>query len=504
MRPEGALFPEDRLDKPVLGFMAVVARNSAFVLASQILIRIIAFAFNVYVVRRLGAVQFGRYSIVMAYVALFGIFTDLGLAPYSVREIAEDPAKMGWLVPNSVAIRGLLSLVIAVIAPLSALWLGKEDYLVWGILIASLGQLVWAVQGPLGSALIARERLDYDALFSIVERLVFWILGALALLSGAGFIALILASLAGVAARAVLSGWVLLSRLGMRDLELSGRRWPSMLRGALPFGISGIAFTLRQQFDTILMSFVLTDQEVGWYNVPFNLIGMLLLMAVSIGQAMYPSMARARTTDPAAMRRLTHRAAKYLLAMSLPITVGGIMLARPIVVTLYTEEFTPSVLILQIILLALPALFLLELLGRLANALHLERQLARVTIINAAITVALNVALVPTLGALGAALALVIGRLVNLIQNVVLVGRDQLLGENWSDVPGVFLAAAGMGVLVFTLREAHLAISIGAGALLYGLLLLAFGVLTRRELVELAHMMPGAGRARRAAGGTRK
>jgi len=484
------MFPPDRPGGPEQGLMAVVARNSAFVLASQVLIRIAAFVFSVYVVRRLGAVQFGQYSTVMAYVAIFGIFTDLGMAPYSVREMAEDHQRTGWLLPNSVAIRLLLSLVVLFVAPLSAFWLGKEESLVWGILIASAGQIVWAFQGPLACALIARERLDYDATFAFIERVVFWSLGTLALLGGMGFIGLILASLVGVGARALLSTWVLLRRLGTNRFELNMRRWPSLLHGALPFGVSGIAFMLRQRFDTILMSFILSDQAVGWYNVPFNLIGMLLLLAFTVGQAMYPSMARAHVREPDALRRLTHRAVRYLLILSLPIAVGGIILAERIVVTLYTEEFMRSALILQVMLGALPSLFLLELLGRLANALHLERRLARVTVINAGITVALNLVLVPALGVLGAALAFVLSRTINLFQNLWLIGKDRLLGQRWGALPRVFLAASLMGVAVFFLREFHLAVSIGVGAVLYGLLLFGLRVLEWREMTRLVRMIP--------------
>ncbi|MBN1179505.1 MAG: flippase [Anaerolineae bacterium] len=487
-QPEGAL-PGSGPAQSDASLLPMVARNSAFVFGSQVLIRIVAFAFNVYVVRRLGAVQFGRYATVMAYVALFGIFTDLGLAPYSVREMAEDRSRTAWLLPNSIAIRTLLSLAIAVIAPLSALWLGKEDDLVTGILIASAGQLVWAVQGPLGCALIARERLDYDAAFSFVERVVFWVLGTLVLVSGGSFIGLIVASLVAVGVRAICSGWVLLRRLGVGRLDVSVRHWPGMVRAALSFGVSSIAFTLRNQFDTLLMSFVLTDQAVGWYNVPYNLIGMLLLLAFSVGQAMYPSMARAYVVDPAAMATLIRRAVKYLLVIALPITVGGTILARPVVILLYTQEFEPSVRILQVMLWALPALFLLELLGRLANALHLERELARVTVINAVITIVLDLLLVPTLGAAGAALALLGGRVVNLVQNWRLVNRGLRFGIRWGEIGRTVLAAVLMGGLVFLLRDAFLVLPIGVGALAYVALLFGLGVLTWSELVQLGRMV---------------
>jgi O-antigen/teichoic acid export membrane protein len=64
--------------------MAIIARNSAFVLGVQVVLKILAFLFNVYVVRRLGDVHFGQYSAVMAYVAMFAIFTDWGMSPYAL------------------------------------------------------------------------------------------------------------------------------------------------------------------------------------------------------------------------------------------------------------------------------------------------------------------------------------------------------------------------------------------------------------------------------------
>ncbi|MEA3341915.1 MAG: oligosaccharide flippase family protein, partial [Chloroflexota bacterium] len=140
-------------ESPVGSVMSTVARNSAFVLGVQVALKVLAFLFNVYVVRRLGAVHFGRYSAVMAYVAIFAIFTDWGMSPYAVREMAKDSGKTSQLLPNIIALRVLFSSLIMLIAPLSALWLGKESDMVMGILIASSGLILYAFQGPLNSAL---------------------------------------------------------------------------------------------------------------------------------------------------------------------------------------------------------------------------------------------------------------------------------------------------------------------------------------------------------------
>ncbi len=478
--------------------MSTVARNSAFVLGVQVVLKVLAFLFNVYVVRRLGAAHFGQYSVVMAYVAIFAVFTDWGMSPYAVREMAKDRNQTSWLLPNIVAIRALFSLVVMLIAPLSALWLGKESGMVLGVLIASAGLILYAFQGPLNSALTARERLDYTSAFTLVNQLVFWGLGVLLLMRGMGFIGLLIASLAGVATMALLSGWTLF-RLGVGRMILSARRWPQLFLAALPFGISGISYVFMQRFDTVLMSFVLTDAAVGWYNVPWTLINMILLIAQSIAIAMYPSMVRSHTEDPGSLPRIVWQSIKYLSIVCLPIAVGGTVLADRVIITLYEETFANSIPVLRVVLWALPSLFLLELLGRVASTLHLERPAARVNVINAFITVVLNLILVPTMGILGAALALVGGRLIRLLQYWRLLGNERLVGRQGGTLLRIALAAAAMGAVVFFLHrmpafgaidsKVGLLALIGSGAAVYAVSLLALGGVERRELAFLRNLV---------------
>ena len=80
--------------KPVI---QVVARNVAFMLGGQVLIKVFAFIFNVYMVRRLGDVHFGRYSTALAYVAIFAMLTDLGTSSLSVREMARKQENIAWM-----------------------------------------------------------------------------------------------------------------------------------------------------------------------------------------------------------------------------------------------------------------------------------------------------------------------------------------------------------------------------------------------------------------------
>jgi O-antigen/teichoic acid export membrane protein len=493
---EDMLSPDALSSRQLL--LGTVARNSAFVLGLQVLLKVLAFLFNVYVVRRLGDVHFGRYSSVMAYVAVFAIFTDWGLAPYSMREMARNRDSTWWLLPNIIVIRLLLSLVIIIVAPLSALWLGKDSEIVVGIFIASLGLLFYSFQGPLDAALTARERLDQTSVLALVNQLVFWGLGTLLLISGMGFVGLLIASQSGIAVIALFSAWALF-RLDRGHLRFSLRGWPQLVRAAFPFGVSGISYVFMQRFDTVLMSFLVPAAAVGWYNVPWTMINMVLLVAQSIAVAMYPSMVRSYVDDPDSLPLVVWQSLKYLLIVCLPVSVGGTILAKRIVIALYGETFAPSAPVLRVLLWALPSLFLLELLGRIADTLHLESPKAKANLCNAGITVALNLVLVPTLGILGAALALLAGRTIRLVQFWRLIGNERLVGERWGTILRDVLSAAIMGIAVYGLSAAPFLGVVGSrmalvtlmvvGAMVYIAALFALGGIKRSEVIFLYRVL---------------
>jgi len=262
-----------------------------------------------------------------------------------------------------------------------------------------------------------------------------------------------------------------------------------LVKAALPFGVSSLSFSLQGRFDSVLMSMTLTDAVVGWYNVPLQLIQMLMLLAQSVCMSLFPSLTRAYSQDQRSIYGIVQRAFKYLLVLSLPIAVGGAILADKLIVTLYTEEFTGSISLMRILIWMLPSLFLAELMGSLIIILRQEKAGARVNVVNALLSVGLNLALVPTVGGAGAALAAVSTRGIRVGQYWRLLGSELLVGGRWKELVRLALAAAAMGVSLLFLRELNLFLSIGAGAALYVVFLFVFRAIEWAELKQLVVLL---------------
>jgi len=440
---------------------AIVARNSLFSLGGQIAVKLLSFAFSVFVVRRLGDATFGRYSTALAYVYLFAIFSDLGLGSYMVREVARDRSRMADLLGNVIVLRLLLSAGTVALIVGSAAALGRPGDALVGVFVASCMLFAFAIQGPLDSVLIGRERLDYSAVFSVVTQLVFVGLGTLVLWRGLSYVWLLVAQLGSVLTAAALSAIVV--RRHVRPLTpspsptkgaggITVRAWPGLVRAALPFGVIGFTIGLSYHLDTVLLSTYRSDAEVGWYRAAYNLIFTLTMVSHAICLAHYPSLTRQRASLPQGLVRAYERALKYLFMLSIPIAVGATLLAEPIILTLYREGLAPAIVPLRILIWVLPLLFLSEFLGYVVIIADREQRAARALIVSTACNVLLNLLLIPRFGYLAASV-------VTVITEAVLVGqylwelRRELAGVRHGEVFGKpLLAALVMGGALLTVE----------------------------------------------------
>lgn len=473
---------------------AIVVKNSVFSLLGNLAIKILSFCFSVFVVRRLGGESYGQYATVLAYVGIFAIFSDLGLAPYALREIAKNREKTSSMFSNVVALRLILSFLAVVMATGSAILSGRSPELVLGIFVAGCSLFLYAVQGPLDMLLIAKERLDYSATFNVVNQLVFVSLGTIVLLKGYGVIGLIAASLCGVLAMAGLSFIVIRRRLGGLQWRVDPSTWPRLVIAALPFGIIGFTLGLSYKVDTVLLQYFQGDAVTGWYNVAYNLIFMLMTISHSVNISLYPSMVRQYVTNPDRMVQIYNRALKYMFVLYLPIAAGTTVLGDKIVLFLYSEEFNAAILPLRILIWVLPLMFLSELLGNIVVVHNQEHKAAKSIGVSTAVNLILNLILIPRFGLKAASVITVLTEAILVAQYLWMLRQELASINRVSTFLKPALAATFMGMAAWAFRGWNLLIVVTTATAIYltGLALLGVmgeevrflrTLLSRRETV---------------------
>lgn len=467
-------------------FSRTVARNSAYGMAAHITIKLVSFAFTVLVIRRLGAEVYGQYAAVLAFGAVFVFFADLGLSPYTVRQVArlrDQPNgkhEIEKLFGSVLGLRFLLSLGAAA-AIIGAAWLtGRPTEMIIGVALGTIGLVIYSVHGAAESVLAGHERIDIAAGAQVAHQITFVLLGTLALLFATGYYGLIFANLAGIILMTALC-WMGVRRLGVRPTMPIPSWWLTLLRASIPFGIIGFTLGLSYKFDTILLNIYAGDVVTGYYNSAYNLIFSVLVISNVVNTALYPSLSRQSVTKPETLPAIHERMLRYLLAIALPITIGGWVLAPAIIGFLYGAGYAEAALPLSILIWVIPFMFVTEFLGYVIVVSGAERRVAWAIAISTTINVGLNFLLIPIYGVVAAALLTVFTEAV-LLSQYAWVLRDKLRHVDWNlALLRPLIAAIVMGIVVFVMRAVYLPLDVLIGAVVYIGLLFVLGVIGKPE-----------------------
>ncbi len=467
---------------------AVVARNSLFSLTGQVTVKVLSVAFSIFIVRRLGDASYGLYATALAYVGIFAILSDLGLAPYIVREVAKRPERAPMLFANGVLLRLILSTGTLAVIVGSALALKRLPELVLGAAIGGCGLFLYAVRGPIESFLIARERLDLLSAMNVLNQMGFVVLGTLVLFGGLGFIGLLVVSLVSLGISTAI-GWRFLRSTSGVSWHPQPQLWPALLKAALPFGVIGFSLGLSYKVDTVLLQYFHGDAVTGWYSAAYNLIFLLTMVSNSVNLALYPALCRQHSVNPQGMPTLYTQALKYLLLIALPVAAGATVLAEPLVHLLYTDQFAASALALRILIWVLPLMFLTEMLGNITVIHDQEKKVARALLVSTAFNVSLNLVFIPRWGFLAASVITVLTEMILAGQYLWLLRRELASVDTVTVLVKPGIAAGLMGAVVFLARGANFFLVVALGAAVYLILLAAFGSLGRQEILLLGDLV---------------
>ncbi|MGL4648010.1 MAG: flippase, partial [Caldilineaceae bacterium] len=443
----------------------IVARNSAAGLVAQVAIKLLSFAFSIYIIRTLGSESFGQYAAVGAFGALFLFVADLGLGAYTVREVARlrgtDDAEqqIRTILTQVVWLRLLLTVVATVLTLATAFFTGRPSVMIAAIALNAASWFLYAVQGAYGSTLSGFERVDLGYGVQVVQQVIFVGLGIVALQIGGGYFGLILANIVSIAALTFLTVQAV-RRIGVRLGRPQPALWEPLLRASLPFATIMLALGLSYNFDTVLLNVTRGDQETGYYTAAYRLIMSFAMISNVFNTSLFPTLTRQAETRPETLPRIYERLTSYLLIISLPITIGTFVLADRLVPFLFDVEYAPAVPALKVLIWVVPLMYLSEYLGYVVVVQGRERLVARSVIISSVVNVTLNLILVPRFGFMAAAVMTVVTEGVLVLQYTILMW-GMIRRFNLLAVVGKPLAAAvGMGAVMLLLPELALVILI--------------------------------------------
>ena len=379
-------------------------QNVTGTFGSRMLLLVLGILSSVVVARVLGPDGRGTYAAAFAIGAIGVQIGNLGLHSSNTWLVARDKSLVGILIANSLAVSAVVGgsiLVVGVAMHLAwpSLFPVPRDMLVLALVSVPVGLAYLLLQ----NLLLGTERIRPYNLIDIGSRSVSVV--ALVLLAAGGAMTpvsayavyVVMAAVAGLVAYRVVSHRVSVPAAPSKTILFEGGRY-----GLKAYVASLLAF-LVLRIDVLIVQSIRGPEDAGYYSVAATVADQIYIFPAVVGALLFVRLSA--TIDADRRSRLTRTAT---LLMAVVMTLGAaisVAVAEPIIGFLYGPAFMPSV---DAFIWLMPGIVFLSVNTMLVNLFAAEGML-RVAIVGSLLgllaNIALNIALIPDYGIVGASVA---------------------------------------------------------------------------------------------------
>jgi len=386
-----------------------ILHNSGWLFADKILRMGLGLFVGLWVARYLGVEQFGLWNYSIAFASLFSAFSTLGLDAIVIRELVKHPERQNLLLGSAFLLK-LVGGSVALLISMLAIYLlhGGEAETIWLVALAAAGFLFQSVnvvdfyfQSKLKSkftvyannaAFLMMALVKILLIINTAPLIVFAWIGLLEVLLTSGFLIV-----AYKADNHSVSEWQY-HRCVIFDLL--SESWPLLL--------AALAVTLYMKVDMVMLKEMSDDRNVGIYAAATRFSEVWYFLPMIIVSSIAPTIIRYHATNSdlylSNLRKLYFFMVWLAIGLSLPLS----FFSDEIVRLFLGSQFAESGPILAIHLWASLAVFL----GVASSQYLIVEQLQKIsfyrTLIGLVCNILLNLMFIPSMGAMGAAVATVI------------------------------------------------------------------------------------------------
>lgn len=439
------------------------------------------FVLLIFAGRYLGDVNYGIFTFSLAFVFMIEIFTDLGLSEFAQRSIARDKSLAGKYFGNILIWKLIVSSVVFVILILTINLLKSSSEVRFTVYLLGFANILRSFKSTSRSIFRAFERFDLDCITMYIERTSLLVVGIVVFILGGGLVSFalvfVIVRVFDLALTFAILNWKIVNIVPQFNFSFLKK----LQLKALPFGLFFVIITLYSYTDTVMLSFIRTDAEVGWYNAAYKIYEGLTIFPFIICFVLSPRLSRLFVANKKVHSLLSNRAAKYMFIISLPFLICGIILSRNIVNILFGEQFHNSVVALQILFLGVVFVFQIRLFQIILISIDKQKVVMCVALIGLIINVLLNLLLIPKYGFAGAAFTTIISELIVFSIYYSYLSRSYFEMSIWKLSLKPLLASLIVGVLVWKFDTLPLILLLSGAFGLYLLLLFCFKVFDKEE-----------------------
>jgi O-antigen/teichoic acid export membrane protein len=459
-----------------------VASNTAVQVAGKGAVLLLGAASITVLTRYLGPDDYGRFTLALMYMQLFGVLADIGLYTTVVREISKNPERTEEVAGNALTLRLLLSIVVICAGAALSLLLPYERDVRVAIVLAGGPLLFGMLTSSLVTVLQARLRMGRAVVGDVVGRAATLAVTVLVAALDLGFYAVMGAAATGAATTLAVTG-VLARRVSPVSFRLERRVWQPLLIASVPLGLALAINEIYFRADTLIISIYQPYDEVGLYTLAYRILEFTLALGTILLTTVFPVLSEAVAHDEPRALRTIQTSTDIFVLLGIPLVAGGLIVAEPLIELVGGTDFRGAAEPLRILLFAGALSWVNAVFGFALIAKERQASTLWLNVSALVFNLGLNFLLVPKHGIVAAACVTVASEALILAGSVFLMKRHFSFFPRLQTLLPALAAAAAMGGLLWVLRDAPIPLLLPAGAALYGGLLYAFSPRSRAAVI---------------------
>ncbi len=414
--------------------------------------------FFIMAARYLGVVEYGKFSTAIGFVSLFTILVLFGFTYSITKIIVRHHEKAGIYVGHALYIQ-LLFAIFCFGLCMGAAYLLKGRY---SDEIRLLMALVFCAETLRCLGLVLRASVKalghfhYDTLAVNAERLFLLLVGipVLILKRDIFFVAAILALSRLIS---VLILMYTLKRAGHRILIRPQLNIGiELIRGSTIYVVQSAFWRVYDHIDVVMLSLMGSFAQVGLYKAGRQILEGLWFIPNILTEVTYPEMAARHLVSSERVFTLFDKVFKYMLIMGVMVTIGTIIIAKPLVNLIYGDGYEKTTIILILLGITIIPSYLRYMFGNTLVAIDLQKREMAISVSRSGFNAIANLALIPFWGVIGATIATVATDYFAIIFYVrVLIEKKLLRKSQWQFIYKPFVAAAACVPIYLGIQGLH-------------------------------------------------
>jgi len=356
-------------------------------------------------VRHLGQIGFGQYFTVLSLVAIVSGLTEGGIGVLATRAYATRTGESrDWIMSNLFGLRLVLNVIGGIVAILFAVLVGYDRALLIGTVVVVIGMLIQVVQTMLVVPLQTNLRYGWVTVIDLARQIVSVGLILFFITIGAGMIPMLAVVIPAALVSLVLTVFLVRGRNPLWP-RFNIRLWGSLVRDAGLVGVAVAVNTIYFRVTLVVMSLIASQIQTGLFSTAFQLVAVMAALPGLTILTVFPVLSRAAVNDAERLWSATKRIIELAAIIGSCLMVGLFAGSEVIVRFLGGASAADAAPVLQVLSISVFALFVTFACGATLLSLRLFRALVIVNVLSLTLSIALAVILIPSLGAVGAAIA---------------------------------------------------------------------------------------------------